>query len=154
MPSELHEALCAKGVSWLKKNGFAVSAMNVWAFGSRERVDCIGFRQQCSALLEVKVSRADFLADKKKPERRAGGVGTYRFYLAPSGLIDVSELPPRWGLLEYSGKTVKMVHGPVGNLWPAADGATGSYWQDFVHQSCCVAERSLIYTIARNSGTT
>ena len=97
MPSDLHEQLCQKGVSWLKKNGFGVAAMNVWAFGSRERVDCIGYRQQCSVLIEVKVSRSDFLADKKKPERQAGGVGTYRFYLAPIGLIDLVELPTGLG---------------------------------------------------------
>lgn len=102
MPSELHEKLCEKRVAWLKRNGFGVVAPNVWAFGSRERADCIGYRQQCSALIEVKVSRSDFLADKKKPERLSGGVGTYRFYLAPAGLLSVDNLPPGWGLLQYN----------------------------------------------------
>lgn len=151
MPSELHELLSQKGVSWLKKNGFAVAAMNVWAFGSRERVDCIGFRQQCSVLIEVKVSRSDFLADKKKPERQSGGVGTYRFYLTPPNLIDVADLPAGWGLLEAAGKVVKMVHGPTGNMWPSVENAAGSEWEIFAHRSCGSAERSMLFTIARKA---
>jgi len=151
MPSDMHEQLCKKGVTWLKKNGFGVAAMNVWAFGSRERVDCIGFRQQCSALIEVKVSWSDFMADKKKPERHTGGVGTYRFYLAPSGLLDVADLPPGWGLLEFTGKVIQMVHGPTGNLWPSFENSAGSGWESFAHDSSCVAERSMLYTIARKT---
>lgn len=151
MPSELHEQLCEKGVSWLKRNGFPVAAMNVWAVGSRERVDCIGYRQQCSAMIEVKVSRSDFLADRKKPERLAGGVGTYRFYLTPAGLIAVNDLPEGWGLLELSGRSVQMVHGPKGNLWPSGETAIGSAWEAFVHTPCSVAERSILYTIARQA---
>ena len=151
MPSELHEKLCEKAVSWLKRNGFIVAAKNVWSVGSRERVDCIGYRQQCSAMVEVKVSRSDFLADRKKPERQAGGVGTYRFYLAPAGLIAVTDLPEGWGLLEFSGRSVHMVYGPKGNLWPSAESAVGSDWEGFVHSPCSIAERSILYTIARQA---
>ena len=151
MPSELHEHLCQKGVSWLKRNGFGVAAMNVWALGSRERVDCIGYRQQCSAMIEVKDSRSDFLADRKNPERLAGGVGTYRFYLAPTGLIAVNDLPAGWGLLQLSGRAIQMVYGPKGNLWPSAESAVGSEWEAFVHSPCSVAERSILYTIARQA---
>lgn len=151
MPSELHEQLCEKGVSWLKRNGFAVAAMNVWAAGSRERVDCIGYRQQCSAMIEVKVSRSDFLVDRKKPERKAGGAGTYRFYLAPAGLLAVNDLPTGWGLLEFTGRSVKMVHGPKGNLWPSLERATGTNWELFVHSPCSVAERSILFAIARQA---
>lgn len=151
MPSKLHELLCEKGVSWLKRNGFPVAAMNIWAVGSRERVDCIGYRQQCSVMIEVKVSRSDFLVDRKKPERQAGGVGTYRFYLAPAGLLAVTELPVGWGLLEFTGRSLKMVHGPQGNLWPSPERAGGSDWELFVHSPCNVAERSILYTIARQA---
>lgn len=108
VPSELHEKLCSKGVSWLKRNGFCVASLNVWGAGSRERVDCIGFRQQCSALIEVKVSRSDFMADMKKPERQSSGVGTYRFYLAPAGLLRINDLPDSWGLIEADGRTMNV----------------------------------------------
>lgn len=154
MPSELHELLCEKGVTWLKRNGFQVTAANVWTAGSRERVDCIGFRQQCSVLIEAKVSRSDFLADKKKPERQSGGVGTYRFYLTPAGLLTVDDLPGRWGLLEFSGRSIKMTHGPIGNLWPGAHSAAGTAWGPFCHEVCMSAEHSMLFTIARKAAST
>ena len=102
-------------------------------------------------MIEVKVSRSDFFADKKKPERKAGGVGTYRFYLAPAGLIAVTDLPESWGLLEFNGRSVQMVHGPKGNLWPSFESAAGSDWEFFVHSPCSVAERSILFTIARKT---
>lgn len=52
-------------------------------------------------LVEAKASRADFLADARKPHRldQATGIGRWRYYLCPEGLIQPEELPPRWGLL-------------------------------------------------------
>lgn len=152
MPSDLHELLCRKGLSWLKNNGFSVAAVNLWAAGSRERLDCIGFRHQSSALIEVKVSRSDFFADMHKPERkRGGGVGTYRFYLAPAGLLLLSDLPPGWGLLEWSGRGLVKTFGPTGNLWPAFEDVTaaGGDWSNFAHYSCPLLERSLLFALAR-----
>jgi hypothetical protein len=35
-----------------------------------------------------------------EPPRKTEGLGAYRFYLAPSGLLDPEELPEGWGLLE------------------------------------------------------
>lgn len=151
MPSELHEKLCRKGVSWLKRNGFSVASFNVWGAGSRERVDCIGFRQQCSALIEVKVSRPDFIADMKKSERQSGGVGTYRFYLAPFGLLGINDLPENWGLIESSGRSLKLTHGPKGNYWPSFENAQVSDWKQFAHSQCAISERSLLYTVARKA---
>ena len=153
MPSELHEKLCQKGVMWLKRNGFTVAAMNVWAAGSRERVDCVGYRQQCAVLIEAKISRADFLADKNKPERVSGGIGTYRFYLTPPGLLTAQDLPSGWGLLELRGKSVDMIHGPKGNWWPDREHAIGTDWECFAHEPCAVAEHSMLYTIARKAMT-
>ncbi len=154
MPSELHELLCEKSARWLKQHGFPVSAPNVWGAGSRERVDAIGFRQQCAVLIEVKVSRSDFLSDKRKPERSRGGVGTYRFYVAPEGLLSVSEMPNKWGLIEWNGRSLSMRHGPKGNLWPAFEKANIPGWTEFANEPCQKSERSLLYTIARKSLTT
>lgn len=54
-----------------------------------------------SQLIEVKVSRGDFLADRKKsfrmhPEK---GMGDLRYYCCPKGLINKEEVPTGWGLL-------------------------------------------------------
>jgi len=151
MPSELHEKLCAKAVAWLKRNGFPVSDKNVSGAGCRERVDAIGFRQQCAVLVEVKVSRADFMADRRKPERAEGGVGTYRFYLAPEGLLQVEELPAGWGLLEYKGRSITMRHGPLGNWWPNFHAAQDNEWREFAHRPCEKSEHALLYALARKN---
>ena len=64
-------------------------------------------------LVEVKVSRADFRADLAKPHRRDPALsgGTYRYYLAPAGLLAVDELPPRWGLIEYGRPRFRVAAG-------------------------------------------
>ncbi|ONC41617.1 hypothetical protein AQ914_18170 [Burkholderia pseudomallei] len=50
---------------------------------------------------EVKVSRADFLADVARPEKRAGyrQIAEVLYYAAPAGMIEASEVPEGCGLL-------------------------------------------------------
>lgn len=50
---------------------------------------------------EVKVSRADFLADVSKPEKRAGyaQIAEALYYAAPAGVIEAAEVPEGCGLL-------------------------------------------------------
>jgi hypothetical protein len=73
-----------------------------------ETPDVIGWHSGFTTLIECKISRTDFKADAKKffraqPEM---GIGYYRYYLAPKGLIDADELPDQWGLIEVkNGKT-------------------------------------------------
>ena len=71
-------------------------------------------RHLCNnALVECKTSRADFLADQAKPHRQAGGVGNWRYYMAPEGIISVHELPDKWGLVEVNHRGhMKTVVGP------------------------------------------
>lgn len=54
-----------------------------------------------SRLVEVKVSRSDFLADRKKPFRMRPekGMGDFRYYCCPKDLIRKEEVPSDWGLL-------------------------------------------------------
>lgn len=65
-----------------------------------ERPDIILFYQHgISAIVEVKTSRSDFLADFKKKHRKAGqGMGDYRYILCNED-IDIKELPAEWGIL-------------------------------------------------------
>jgi hypothetical protein len=69
-------------------------------------------------LVECKISRADFLADRNKPFRVKPelGVGSERFYLAPKDLVKVEELPPGWGLLEYQNRSIELVRASKKNL--------------------------------------
>lgn len=100
------------------------------AYNNGEIPDAIGFRagthNDASVLVECKVSRADFMVDAKKPHRAqsAQGMGLYRYYLAPAGIIKIEELPAGWGLLEVSARgVIKPVHGHV-KLLRGDDGAS------------------------------
>ena len=79
--------------------------------------DVLGFQSGGSSLIEAKASRNDFLSDKKKHFRKHPemGMGNYRFYACPTGLIKENELPDKWGLIYVSEKgrctlKVKPIH--------------------------------------------
>lgn len=154
MPSPEHDKLTAMGARWFKKNGFPVVTAEIWAAGSRERPDVLGFRSMCSGVIEVKVSLSDFRADRLKPERVSGGLGNYRFYLCPEGLIRSEDLPARWGLLYAKGRSVVPVVSPPGNLWPgvprnALEEDLAAEWLPFLHRPDLDAERAALFSIAR-----
>lgn len=148
MPGELHQALVAQGERWMKRQGFGVVAAELVTNGTNEQADVIGFRSMSSAVLEAKASRADFLADSKKPHRTAGGLGVYRFYICPPGIIELDDLPSGWGLLYADGQRITEVRRPTGNLWPAYGVSVGD-WGDFQHQPDERAERGVLYSVAR-----
>jgi hypothetical protein len=151
-----HAQLCQLAQRWLMRPqsagghgcGFAIT--EGWGDGQGEHPDAIGWRRSPldggSILVEVKVSRPDFLADARKPHRAepALGVGRYRYYLCPEGLIAPEELPPRWGLLYATGRrSVRAVLGPAAMLRHHRRGApvrtpdgaiVGEY--DAWHQAC------------------
>lgn len=76
-----------------------------------EQPDAIGWTPRGIVhVVEAKVSRADFLADVKKPHRRGDdSMGHYRWYVAPPGLIWQADLDGA-GLLERSGRGLRIVH--------------------------------------------
>ena len=77
MPSDLHDQLCIRGRRFLENNGFTVAFDDRFqaAVDTGERPDALGFRNGVSCLIEVKVTRADFLADKKKRFRQDTTMG-------------------------------------------------------------------------------
>lgn len=145
-----HRALVELGERWAKRQGFAIVATELTALGCREQADVIAFRSSCSLMIEAKCSRADFFADSKKPERVAGGLGVYRFYICPAGLISPAELPARWGLLWAETGKINAVKAPKGNGWPSYDPAsTYGQWAEFMHEPDLRAERAVMFSIAR-----
>jgi hypothetical protein len=148
--AEQHDALTALGRRWLHKQGFPIVATEIAAIGCRERADVIGFRSSCSAVIEVKVTRGDFLADARKPERESPGLGlgTYRFYLCPLGLIRPEEVPAKWGLLYADCQKVQKVVSPIGNVWPGGGSAIDG-WAEYQHVVSAERERAVLFSIAR-----
>lgn len=104
-----HARLVAKAIAWLRSYRCGV-VLSEQALSSGEMPDAIGWKGDChSVLVECKVSRPDFLADREKAWRKKPetGVGCERFYLAPRGLIHTDELPAGWGLLEYHNRRIE-----------------------------------------------
>lgn len=107
-----HKELVELSYKWVLKNASCGIAFKELVSIDREIPDVIGFNSWSSTLIECKVSRSDFLKDKKKPHRLKG-MGVYRFFSCPTGLIKIEELPENWGLIyaDKKGK-LKCVHNP------------------------------------------
>jgi hypothetical protein len=117
-----HAQLVERAVRWLRSYRCGV-VLSEQACVSGEMPDAIGWkRANHSVLVECKLTRADFLADRGKPFRQKPeeGVGSERFYLTPSALVRLEELPPGWGLLEFRRGRVEVVEHSAKNLRTAA----------------------------------
>ncbi len=113
-----HAQMVDKAVRWLRSYRCGV-VLSEQACVSGEMPDAIGWKQAShSVLVECKVTRSDFLADREKPFRLRPekGVGSERFYLTPSGLVKVEELPSGWGLLQIRRDRIEMIHPSAKNL--------------------------------------
>ena len=111
---------------------------------SGEAPDAIGWKSGVSFLIEVKTSRSDFLADKKKrfrikPEQ---GMGDWRFYMCPPEIIKPDDLPEGWGLLWIERKTITVVKDVDRTMHR---GIISEYRHE-VHPR---SDRGLLYSIAR-----
>lgn len=117
-----HNNLCGIAVRWLKRpssgggHGCHIAVSEVRSGYSGEVPDAIGFRaagsfDDGSIVVEVKVSRSDFLADAKKPHRSGEtlGMGNWRYYMCPEGVIKPEDLPEKFGLL-YVNKRGHVKH--------------------------------------------
>lgn len=112
----LHRRLCLLAGNWLRESGrisppacpfTAVEMVTINA----ETPDVMGFNSWLTVLIEVKISRSDFIADNRKyfrihPER---GMGALRFYCCPDGLISPEEIPVKWGLLYEVNSNIKLI---------------------------------------------
>ena len=113
-----HAQMVERAVRWLRGYRCGV-VLSEQACVSGEMPDAIGWKRAShSVLVECKVTRADFLADRGKPFRLKPeqGVGCERFYLTPPGLVKVEELSAGWGLLEMRRGQIEMVRGSAKNL--------------------------------------
>ena len=117
-----HSQLVEKAVQWLRSYRCGV-VLSEQACVSGEMPDAIGWKRAChSVLIECKVTRSDFLADRAKPFRLKPeqGVGCERFYLAPVGMVRREELPTGWGLLELDRGKIQTAQPSAKNLRSAA----------------------------------
>lgn len=119
IPSFTHKQLCEYALKWAARPkskggpGCLFSLSETKSGYTGEAPDVIGWRVAYgpsggfdSVLIECKTSLSDFYADLKKPFRAypAKGMGVYRYYFAPLGLISTDLLPAKWGLIEVNAR--------------------------------------------------
>lgn len=115
--SSLHYDLCCAGARWLRDRKNVEHCEGRWKYvavelcvQACENPDIWAFNGWSTIVVEVKVSRADFLNDKKKVWHQQGLeeclAGNYRYYLTPKGLLTEADLPDGVGLLEWDGKAI------------------------------------------------
>lgn len=157
-----HKQLVEISYKWMVKNcgvGFAFKELKSM---DEEIPDVIGFDSWQSILIECKVSRGDFLSDQKKPHRKKG-MGCWRFYCCPKGLIKKEELPAKWGLIYVDSKgkarieydpRVKKIKRTCTTPWEYAIHPEGSYYvteraEENRFEADTTAERRIMYTAIR-----
>lgn len=106
-----HAGLVDRAVAWLRGTQRCHVVLHERCGRTGEQPDAIGWTPSgASLLVECKVSRADFLADAKKPWRRVPEIamGCERWYFTPDGLLHPSELPDGFGLAEAGPRVVRI----------------------------------------------
>lgn len=98
-----HDLLVNVAREWLRKTKKCSVVVSEIQAAGMESPDALGWYDATSHLVEVKISRADFFADRKKIFRQdnARGMGDFRWFLTPSGLVRPDELPEGFGLIEW-----------------------------------------------------
>lgn len=140
-----HSELVELGYNWtINKCAFAFKEFKTQNF---EIPDIIGFKGNFSFVLEAKCSRSDFLKDKKKSFRINPnlGMGDFRFFITPKGLLDKKELiEMNWGLLEVNeNKKVRVKYNPFGK----SSSNIYSRWKCITKNS--EAEKKVMYSALR-----
>lgn len=137
-----HKDLVEIAYKWVLKNascGVAFKELHT-ASVNGEQPDVIGFGGWGhSVLIECKATRSDFLSDKKKKFRQnpSDGMGKYRYYCCPNGLIKIEELPEKWGLIYVNekGRAIRIHKPPLG--------------YDDGHERNMLAEHGFMYSALR-----
>jgi hypothetical protein len=113
-----HERLVEMAEAWLRRSRCGI-VLSEQGCSSGEMPDAIGWKgKNHSIVVECKISRADFLADSTKPWRRNPEIalGCERYFAASKGMLKAEEMPPGWGLLEVTGRELKVVKKSKRNL--------------------------------------
>jgi len=102
MSDVTHTELVARAERWLRGTMRCRVVLAEFAFLGPEIPDAIGWTSRYSYLVECKATRADFFHDAKKRVRQFPeyGMGDYRVFMTPPGLVTIDEVPAGWGLVE------------------------------------------------------
>jgi len=119
-----HAQLVKVAEQWLRRYRCGI-VLSEQQCSSGEMPDAIGWKGKCrSVVVECKISRGDFLADRAKAWRVNPEIalGCERFYLSPRGVVRPEDLPKGWGLLEYHDRRVTVLAKPCRQSQRSAEG--------------------------------
>jgi hypothetical protein len=157
-----HKECVEIAYKWVIKNGSVGFAFKELKSTADEIPDVIGFDSCQSIVIECKVSRSDFLSDKNK-SHRSKGMGNWRFFCCPKGMIKKEELPDKWGLIyiDEKGKAKieydcrkKRVKEECTTDWMKKEHPEGFWWRVTIasenyFDADMDAERRIFYTALR-----
>ena len=139
-----HSELVEKAGIWVSKR-FEITIKEKCC--GWEIPDVVGLNLGKSIMVECKVSRSDFHADKHKFSRntKLGDkmLGNYRLYCCPQGMLNEKDLPEKWGLLEVY---------PSGFLKLRKDIFDMAHWFN-LESDGYRQERHLLFTAIRDEST-
>ena len=106
-----HDQLVIRAKKWLETTHGTKFACGVvlaeFKCTISEIPDIIGFNDHSSILIECKVSRTDFKADKYKSHRHyIKGLGNYKYYLTLPHVACAEDIDNGWGLLYATDKRI------------------------------------------------
>lgn len=142
-----HDNLVKIAEKWLLKTkgcGFAFAELCAFT-NNGETPDAVGWRSRITILVECKTNRSDFHADKNKKFRKQPhkGMGSFRFYMCPEGVIQPEDLPDKWGLVWVNKKgKARQVVGPKGNTWKKTP-------DFYFSKKCEQSETAMMYSALR-----
>ena len=96
---------CPVGSGWRGTNYMDAFVICVWPSDQNKRI-----------AFEIKISRADFLNEFKKPNKRRPALffSNEFYFVTPKGLLKPEEIPSDCGLIEYeNGKLTKKLNAPI-----------------------------------------
>lgn len=87
-------------------------AMDTWPGGGYQMIT-----------YEVKVSRADFLSETRKPGKRQSGLGlsTHFYFVVPAGMVEPDEIPEETGLIYMHPNISRVVRKAPKREYPLAN---------------------------------
>jgi hypothetical protein len=95
-----------KGMSFLSNSG-GIIIPNFFV-GAYEMDLCQITRAGLMVEYEIKISRSDFFNDFKKGNKhdviKSGSRCNRFFFITPRGLLNLNEIPPQYGLIEYDNQ--------------------------------------------------
>ncbi|MFH2141389.1 MAG: hypothetical protein ABIJ97_03125 [Bacteroidota bacterium] len=110
----MHDRLIKMGIAWLDIFCDLVIP-EPYNNNVGEIPDIIGYKNggRITYLIECKSSRTDFENEWKKGKRiEYGGMGNYRYYLIPEGMVESQEIDTAWGILEFDGALINVIREP------------------------------------------